>query len=60
LYSVEALQKFVEDIEEGSLEPYVKSEPIPENNDAGTKIAVTRNFDELVTNYDGDVLIGKI
>ena len=39
------------------MEPYTKSEPIPENNDSGAKVAVAKNFDEIVTNYDGDVLI---
>lgn len=56
-FSIENLQKFVSDLEEGSLEPYVKSEPIPESNDSGAKVAVAKNFAELVTNYDGDVLI---
>lgn len=59
-FSVENLQKFVSDLDEGSLEAFVKSEPIPESNDAGTKVAVAKNFDELVTNFDGDVLIGKL
>ena len=39
------------------MEPYTKSEPIPENNDSGAKVAVAKNFEEIVTNYDGDVLI---
>lgn len=54
---IENLQAFVNDLDEGSLEPYTKSEPIPENNDSGAKVAVAKNFEEIVTNYDGDVLI---
>jgi thiol-disulfide isomerase/thioredoxin len=38
------------------LEPYVKSEPIPEKNDGGVKIAVAKNFDEVVQK-DKDILI---
>jgi len=56
-FSIESLQKFAADLDEGALEAYVKSEPIPDSNDAGTKVAVAKNFEELVTNYDGDVLI---
>ena len=35
----------------------MKSEPIPEDNTAGVKIAVAKNFKELITNADKDVLI---
>jgi len=35
----------------------MKSEPVPASNDAGVKVAVAKNFDELVTNTDKDVLI---
>lgn len=59
-FSIENLQAFVNDLDEGSLEAYTKSEPIPENNDSGAKVAVAKNFEELVTKYDGDVLIGEL
>lgn len=56
-FSVDNLQDFVEKLLEGELEPYIKSEPIPESNDAPVKIAVAKNFDDLVINNDKDTLI---
>jgi protein disulfide isomerase family A protein 3 len=50
------LQAFVNDLDEGNLEAYVKSEPIPESNDGPVKIAVAKNFDQVVPK-DKDVLI---
>lgn len=55
-FSIESLQAFVNDLDEGNLEPYVKSEPIPESNDAGVKIAVAKNFEEVVPK-DKDALV---
>lgn len=45
------------DLDEGSLEPYMKSEAIPESNDGPVKVAVAKNFDEIVTNNGKDTLI---
>lgn len=56
-FSVENLQTFAGELEEGALEPYVKSEPIPENNDTPVKVAVGKNFDEVVTNNGKDTLV---
>lgn len=56
-FTVEALQAFVENFVEGKLEPHVKSEDLPEDNSRPVKIAVGKNFDELVTKTDKDVLI---
>lgn len=56
-YRVEALTQFVNDLEEGALEPYVKSEAIPENNDGPVTVAVGKNFEEVVTNNGKDTLI---
>lgn len=39
------------------MEPYLKSEPIPQNNDKPVKVAVAKNFDEVVTNNGQDTLI---
>lgn len=57
LYRVEAIQEFVDDMLEGKLEVYMKSEPIPETNDGPVKVAVAKNFDEIVTNNEKDTLI---
>lgn len=56
-FSVSTFEAFLKDMEAGILEPYLKSEPIPEDNSGNVKIAVARNFDELVTNNDKDTLI---
>ncbi|XP_016958603.1 protein disulfide-isomerase A3 [Drosophila biarmipes] len=56
-FSVENLQDFVEKLLANELEPYIKSEAIPESNDAPVKVAVAKNFDELVINNGKDTLI---
>ena len=56
-FSVEAFQSFVENFIDGKLEPHVKSEEVPEDNSGPVKTLVGKNFDELVTNSDKDVLI---
>lgn len=56
-FSVESLQKFATDLLAGNLEPYIKSEPVPEKNDAPVKVAVAKNFDDVVINNDKDTLI---
>lgn len=56
-FSIDNLQAFVTDLEEGSLEAYVKSEAIPEKNDGSVVVAVGKNFDEVVTNNGKDTLV---
>jgi protein disulfide isomerase family A protein 3 len=57
-FSVESLEQFVKDFKAGKLEAYLKSEEIPEDNDsADVKVAVGKNFDDLVLNNDKDTLI---
>ncbi|CAG9855022.1 unnamed protein product [Phyllotreta striolata] len=56
-FSVEALEVFVNDVLDGALEPYLKSEPVPEANDQPLKVAVAKNFDEVVVDNGKDVLI---
>jgi len=55
-FSPENLKKFVDDLLAGKLESYLKSEPLPENNDGPVKVVVAKNFKEIV-NQDKDVLI---
>lgn len=45
------------ELDEGGLEPYVKSEPIPESNDGPVVVAVGKNFEDVVTNNGKDTLI---
>ncbi|XP_012277222.1 protein disulfide-isomerase A3 [Orussus abietinus] len=56
-FSVENFEAFLKDLVAGNLEPYVKSEPIPEDNSGNVKVAVAQNFDEIVTNNGKDTLI---
>ncbi|CAH1134868.1 unnamed protein product [Ceutorhynchus assimilis] len=56
-FSVEALESFVNDLLEGNLEAYIKSEPIPESQDGPVVVAVAKNFDDVVTNNGKDTLI---
>uniref|UniRef100_A0A0N4ZU86 Protein disulfide-isomerase n=1 Tax=Parastrongyloides trichosuri TaxID=131310 RepID=A0A0N4ZU86_PARTI len=55
-FSIDNFKKFVEDVLAGKVEAYMKSEPIPENQGA-LKVAVGKNFKELITDSDKDVLI---
>lgn len=57
IYRVENLEKFVRDFQDGKLEPYVKSESIPDENTAPVKVAVARNFDDVVINNGVDTLV---
>ncbi|XP_028029914.1 protein disulfide-isomerase A3 [Bombyx mandarina] len=55
-FSIENLLTFTKDLLDGKLEPFVKSEAIPEN-DGPVKVAVGKNFKELVTDSNRDALI---
>jgi len=48
---------FLAAFKEGSVEPYIKSEEVPASNDAGVKVVVGKNFDEIVMDESKDVLI---
>lgn len=56
-FSIEKLESFLNDLNDDKLEPYLKSEPIPEDNNGPVKIAVAKNFDEIVTDNGKDTLI---
>lgn len=56
-FSMETFEKFLKDLEAGKLEPYLKSEPIPDDNSGNVKVAVAKNFEEVVTNNGKDTLI---
>ncbi|XP_076877596.1 protein disulfide-isomerase A3 [Brachyhypopomus gauderio] len=52
-----ALERFLQDYFDGKLKRYLKSEPIPENNDGPVKVLVAENFDSIVNDDSKDVLI---
>jgi protein disulfide isomerase family A protein 3 len=56
-FSVEALEKFANDLLDGKLEPYLKSEPIPTSSDEKVRTVVAKQFNEIVNDPTKDVLI---
>lgn len=48
---------FLHDFKNGDLEPYIKSEAIPEDNSSPVKVAVAKNFDDIVNNNGVDTLV---
>lgn len=55
--TVESISEFVKDFKSGSLQPFLKSQDIPEDNNEPVKVVVGKNFNEIVINNDKDVLI---
>lgn len=55
-FSVDSLRNFVTQLLDGELEPYIKSEAVPEQT-TPVKIAVAKNFQELITDNGKDTLI---
>jgi len=51
------LKEFLTDLKDGKLEPYLKSEAVPDNSANKVKVAVAKNFDELVMKNEKDVLV---
>jgi len=56
-FSVDTFRQFMVDLTAGDIEPYLKSEPLPDNEGKNVKVAVAKNFDELVTKSTKDVLV---
>merc|ERR1712121_170275 len=56
-FNMENFEKFIKDVLANKVEPYLKSEPVPEPNDDPVKVVVAKNFDEIVNDESKDVLI---
>lgn len=56
-HSIPELKKFVNDFTAGKLEPFVKSEPIPEEQEGNVVKVVGKTFDKIVMDESKDVLI---
>nr|ACO10726.1 disulfide-isomerase A3 precursor [Caligus rogercresseyi] len=57
-FSMDALSKFLSDYKDGSLEPYMKSEALPDNSKNAVKVVVGKNFEELIgSEKTKDILI---
>jgi len=55
-FSFEALEDFARKLVKGGLEPFLKSQPVPEQKE-DVKVVVAKNFDEIVNDESKDVLI---
>lgn len=55
--TAEDVGAFVDDFASGKLEPSIKSEPIPENQDGPVAIVVAKNYNDIVLDDEKDVLI---
>jgi protein disulfide isomerase family A protein 3 len=55
-FSYEALEAFARKVANGELEPYLKSQAVPEQTE-DVKVVVAKNFDEIVNDNTKDVLI---
>ncbi|KAK2589720.1 protein disulfide-isomerase precursor [Conoideocrella luteorostrata] len=53
----DAIAKFADDYDAGKIEPSIKSEPIPENQDGPVSIIVAKNYDQIVLDDKKDVLV---
>jgi protein disulfide-isomerase A1 len=51
------VSKFVQDYVDGSIEPSVKSEPIPEKQEGPVTVVVAKNFNDIVLDDSKDVLV---
>merc|ERR1712111_49041 len=56
-FDMENFKEFMEDLKAGNLDAYIKSEAVPDNSANNVKVAVAKNFDELVTKSEKDVLV---
>jgi protein disulfide isomerase family A protein 3 len=56
-FSVESLEQFANELLDGKLKPYLKSEPIPDSNDEPVKVVVAESFNDIVNDDTKDVLI---
>lgn len=55
--TVKDIQKFVDDFSAGKIEPSIKSEEIPEDNNGPVITVVAKNYDEVILDNTKDVLI---
>jgi len=53
----ETVRDFVQAVLDGKIEPFLRSQPIPEKNDGPVKVVVTKEFDKIVLDNKKDVLV---
>ena len=55
--TVESFKQFISDFEDDKIDPYFKSEEIPESNEESVKTVVGKNFEEMVLSDNNSVLL---
>ena len=55
--TVETIGKWIDSIKDGSVKPHLKSDPVPESNDAGVTVVVGTEFEKIVMDPTKDVLV---
>jgi protein disulfide-isomerase A1 len=55
--TVDSIKSFIEEFKGGKLSPFLKSEDIPESNDAPVKVVVGKSFAQIVEDPTKDVLM---
>lgn len=55
--TVESVGKWIDDINSGTVKPHLKSDPVPESNDAGVTVIVGTEFEKIVMDPTKDVLV---
>lgn len=56
-FSIDNFGAFLKKVKSGEVDPFLKSEPVPDSNDGPVTVAVAKNFDDVVINNDKDTLI---
>jgi len=55
--TVETISQFIQQFLDGKLEPFLRSDPIPENNNEVVKVIVGKSFSDIVLDPKKDVLL---
>lgn len=55
--SVESIGQFIEDFKTNKLKPFLKSEPVPADNNGPVKVIVGNNWQDIVADPTKDVLV---
>lgn len=56
-FTAAGIVDFFNNYNEGKLQPYYRSEPIPETNDEPVKVVVGKSFNDIVLDPTKDVMI---
>jgi len=56
-FNVDNLKEFIDDFVAGKIKPYIKSSPVPENNNEPVKVVVGETFNDIVMDPSKDVLL---